>query len=56
MFNTNLAQEFRLLAREFDLDREDIRNLILQAIESSWMPLERKQIIRSEFQSDPTWR
>ncbi|NQU28641.1 MAG: adenosine deaminase [Candidatus Marinimicrobia bacterium] len=56
MFNTNLAREFRLLASEFDLGREDIRNLILQAIESSWMSLERKQILRSEFQSDPAWR
>ena len=55
MFDTNLAQEFRLLERKFDLNREDIRNLILQAIESSWMLLERKQIFRSEFQSDPAW-
>jgi len=56
MFNTNLAREFRLLANEFDLDRADIRNLILQAIESSWMPPERKEIIRNEYQSDPAWR
>jgi adenosine deaminase len=56
MFDTNLAQEFRLLAGEFELDREDIRSLIFQAIEASWMPSERKRIIRAEYQSDPAWR
>lgn len=56
MFNTSLAQEFRLLASKFDRDYDDIRNLILQAIESSWMPLDQKRFIRSEFQNDPAWR
>lgn len=56
MFDTTLAREFRLLASEFKLDREDIRSLIHQAIEASWMPPERKHAVWTEYQSDPTWR
>jgi adenosine deaminase len=55
MFQTSLAGEYRLLEKECDFTRSDIRRLILSAIESAWLPAERKKSLAAEFARDPAW-
>ena len=55
MFGNSLADEYRLLATRLGFSRDDIRSLILQGIESSWLPPERKAILSQEFRTDPVW-
>jgi adenosine deaminase len=55
MFGNSLAEEYRLLEERQGFSRDDIRALILQAINASWLPEERKQQMADEFCSDPDW-
>jgi adenosine deaminase len=55
MFDTSLAEEYRLLVEECGFSRQDICKLILSAIEASWLPAERKQSLRQDFMKDPSW-
>lgn len=55
MFQTCLADEYRLLVKACDFTRSDIRRLILSAIESAWLPAERKKSLAAEFARDPAW-
>jgi adenosine deaminase len=56
MFDTSLAKEYRMLVEECGFSRREICRLILAAIESSWLPAERKQALRQSFERDPSWR
>ena len=56
MFGNSLAEEFLLLEEKLGFSRDDIRTLILQGIQSSWLPEERKQWLMQEFRADPAWR
>jgi adenosine deaminase/aminodeoxyfutalosine deaminase len=53
MFGNSLAQEYQLLEQQLGFSRNDIRVLILQAIQASWLPPERKQQLTTEFISAP---
>ena len=55
MFDTSLAQEYRLLAEECGFSRREICSLILAAIDASWLPAEQKQSRQRSFRQDPTW-
>lgn len=55
MFGNSLAQEFQLLEEKLGFSRREIRTLILQSIESSWLPEEKKQQLVREFRQDPAW-
>jgi adenosine deaminase len=55
MFDTSLAKEYRSLVEECGFSRRDIRGLILAAIESSWLPGDRKQSLQKSFIQDPSW-
>jgi len=55
MFQTSLAEEYRLLERECGFTRSEIRALILSAIDASWLPGERKSALAAEFRADPDW-
>lgn len=55
MFQTSLADEYRLLEQECGFSRADIRQLILNAIRASWLPRERKTTLTEEFQRNPAW-
>ena len=56
MFQTSLADEYRLLEQECGWTKREICRLILSAIESSWMSNERKTALVAEFRSSPEWK
>ncbi|MHC4401428.1 MAG: adenosine deaminase [Planctomycetota bacterium] len=55
MFGTSLAREYRSLVEECGFSRRDICTLILTAIDSSWLPADRKQSLTRSFRKDPLW-
>ena len=55
MFGTTLSQEYELLVEECDFTREEICQLILLGIESSWLQEDRKKLLASSFVKEPSW-
>jgi adenosine deaminase len=55
MFGNSLAEEYQMLAEQKGFTPTEIRMLILQAIEMSWMPEQQKQTMAAEFRSDANW-
>ena len=55
MFNNTLAQEYRLLEQEAGFSRSQTRQLILNGIEATWLPADRKRRMRQDFENDPVW-
>ncbi|MBN1933974.1 MAG: adenosine deaminase [Anaerolineae bacterium] len=55
MFGNSLAQEYAGLEQSLGFTRAEIRMLILQGIDASWLPDARKQQLKTEFQRDPAW-
>ena len=56
MFNNSLAEEYQWLVEKRDFSQDDIRTLILNAVESSWLPDARKAALREQLTFDPNWR
>lgn len=55
MFCNSLAHEYRLLEQQAGFSRSQIRQLILDGIEATWMPDHGKHNLRQRFESDPEW-
>lgn len=55
MFGNSLADEYRLLIDTFNFTPDEIRRLILTAIEVSWLPPTRKTELAASFRADPAW-
>jgi adenosine deaminase len=55
MFNNSLAEEYQCLAEQKGFSASEIRKLVLQGIEMSWMPEEKKQRIADAFCQNPAW-
>ncbi len=55
MFGNSLAEEYRLLQEQLGFSRGDIRACILQGIQASWLPQDRKQGLSDAFVGDPAW-
>lgn len=55
MFGNSLAEEFMLLHEKLAFSQNHIRTLILNGIEASWLPEQRKQELAQTFRSDPAW-
>jgi adenosine deaminase len=55
MFNTSLAEEYRMLAQHCGFTEKNILELILLAIGSSWLPDSRKKCLADQFESEPSW-
>lgn len=55
MFGTSLAKEYRSLAEECGFSKREICRLILAAIESSWLPADRRQSLQQSIAKDPSW-
>ncbi len=55
MFGNSLAEEYRLLETRLGFSRNEIRDLVLQALRSSWLETPRKQQLIDEFTHDPCW-
>jgi adenosine deaminase len=56
MFQTSLAEEYRLLERECGFTKAEICRLILAAIDSAWLPEQHKRDLECEFKRHPAWR
>jgi aminodeoxyfutalosine deaminase len=52
----SLADEYRTLEVHHDFTHGQILGLILQGIESSWLPALRKEQLTLEFVADPDWQ
>lgn len=56
MFDITLADEYRRLVNEGGFSRDDIRSLVLSAVQSSWLPEQRKRSLTKSFVEDVSWR
>ena len=56
MFGNSMAEEYQLLARTFGLSRDTIRLLIIQAVQASWLPQNRKPSMIQMFQENDHWQ
>jgi adenosine deaminase len=52
MFGTSLADEYRILYSELGFSLAEIASLILQGVETSWLPEERKALVGARLQSE----
>ncbi|MDR3686516.1 MAG: adenosine deaminase [Coriobacteriia bacterium] len=55
MFQTSLADEYRQLEEACGWTRSELRRLSLNAVEASWLPVERRASLSAEFQSWSGW-
>ena len=55
MFGNSLAEEYRLLTERMGFERDEIRRVILQGIEMSWMAEDRKKEMEAAFRGDAEW-
>ena len=55
MFHNTLADEFLQLRAHLGMSRDDVRKLILNGIEASWLSVDRKLEMAAEFRRDPAW-
>jgi adenosine deaminase len=56
MFGLSLAREYEALQTTFAFTDDEVRCLILDGVESTWLPAERKAELRTRIESDPAWR
>jgi adenosine deaminase len=55
MFGTRLEKEYELLVEECGFTKNEIRRLILLGLESSWLTADRKKLMKTNFENDPSW-
>jgi adenosine deaminase len=55
MFGNDLAGEYQVLVERLGFSQDEIRTLILQAVQAAWLPAERKAELAASFQADPAW-
>lgn len=55
MFGLSMAGEYQALISRLGFTREDVRTLTLNAVESTWLPADRKAALRARVADDPAW-
>lgn len=55
MFGNSLAEEYHILETRLGFSREEIRTIILQGIEISWLSADRKRELAKTFCENPYW-
>ena len=55
MFGNCLAEEYQLLEEKLGFSRDEIRTLILQAIDASWLPHDKKLQLAGQFCTAENW-
>ena len=55
MFHNTMTDEFWELESQLGMTRDDVRTLILNGVEASWLPDEQKRALAAEIQSDKAW-
>jgi adenosine deaminase len=53
MFSNSLAEEYHVLETKLGFSREEIRTIILQGIEASWLSEDRKRELATAFYENP---
>jgi len=56
MFNTSLADEYRMLVQNCGFCKEEICKIILLGIESSWLSEEKKKSLVKNFEQESSWK
>ncbi|MFC1492846.1 adenosine deaminase [candidate division KSB1 bacterium] len=56
MFNTSLAEEYRLLVQDCGFSKQEICKIILLGIRSSWQSEEKKGILTKKFEQETSWK
>lgn len=56
MFGNSLAGEYEALEAELGFSREEMRALILQGIQVSWLSEDKKRELAETFRRDPVWK
>jgi adenosine deaminase len=56
MFNTSLAEEYRMLAENCGFSQLEICEIILRGVKSSWLPEEKKIALVKTFEGEPSWK
>lgn len=55
MFGTSLDKEYELLVKECGFKRQEICQLIILAVKSSWLSKSRKKSLVTSFAKEPSW-
>lgn len=55
MFGNSLAREYQVLETEFGFSHDEIREVILQSIQESWLTEKRKRELSNSFRNDLKW-
>lgn len=55
MFGTSLDKEYELLVKECGFKRQEICQLIILAVKSSWLSESRKKSLVTSFAKEPSW-
>jgi adenosine deaminase len=55
MFETDLATEYATLIDRLGATPDEVRALILNAAEASWLPPDRKRALTADLTADPAW-
>lgn len=56
MFNNTLVDEYLALEETFGFSSDEIQSLIINSIQASWQPEEKKEQMLTAFQHDPAWK
>jgi adenosine deaminase len=56
MFNTSLADEYRLLVQNCGFSKQEICKIILLGIKSSWLLEEKKNSLVQKFEQESAWK
>jgi adenosine deaminase len=55
MFGNSLSEEYLLLESVLGFSREDIRQVMLQSIQASWLSEQKKSVLTQRFRDDTAW-
>ena len=55
MFNNSLAEEYQILVERLGFSKDDIRTLITNAIQASWLLEDQKTNLLESIKVDPGW-
>jgi len=55
MFGNSLVDEYEALQRHHNFTADEIRDVILMGIETSWLDYEEREYIKRSFESEPIW-
>ena len=55
MFHNSMAEEYEILINKFDFERSEIKQLILNAVQSSWRPNKIGPSLIEKFTNNENW-